>query len=29
MALMTYRQALHDTLREVLLRDEDVLLFGE
>ena len=29
MALMTYRQALHDTLREVLLRDEDVLLIGE
>jgi pyruvate dehydrogenase E1 component beta subunit len=26
---MTYRQALHDTLREELLRDPDVLLMGE
>jgi len=26
---MTYRQALHDTLREELLRDEDVYLMGE
>ena len=29
MAQMTYRQALHDTLREELLRDEDVFLLGE
>ena len=29
MAEMTYRQALHDTLREELLRDPDVLLMGE
>ena len=29
MAVMTYRQALHDTLREELLRDENVLLMGE
>ena len=29
MAVMTYRQALHDTLREELLRDEDVYLVGE
>lgn len=29
MPQMTYRQALHDTLREELLRDEDVLLMGE
>jgi pyruvate dehydrogenase E1 component beta subunit len=28
-AVMTYRQALHDTLREELLRDEDVYLLGE
>jgi pyruvate dehydrogenase E1 component subunit beta len=28
-AVMTYRQALHDTLREELLRDPDVLLMGE
>jgi len=28
-AVMTYRQALHDTLREELLRDEDVYLMGE
>jgi pyruvate dehydrogenase E1 component beta subunit len=28
-ATMTYRQALHDTLREELLRDEDVFLMGE
>ena len=29
MALITYRQALHDTLREEMLRDENVLLMGE
>jgi pyruvate dehydrogenase E1 component beta subunit len=29
MAQMTYRQALHDTLREELLRDENVFLLGE
>jgi pyruvate dehydrogenase E1 component beta subunit len=29
MAQMTYRQALHDTLREELLRDENVFLIGE
>jgi pyruvate dehydrogenase E1 component beta subunit len=29
MAQITYRQALHDTLREELLRDEDVFLIGE
>ncbi len=29
MAEITYRQALHDTLREELLRDEDVFLMGE
>src|SRR5205814_6229809 len=29
MAMMTYRQALHDTLRAELLRDQDVLLLGE
>ncbi|MFC7344469.1 alpha-ketoacid dehydrogenase subunit beta [Saccharopolyspora griseoalba] len=29
MAVITYRQALHDTLREEMLRDEDVLLIGE
>jgi pyruvate dehydrogenase E1 component beta subunit len=29
MAEITYRQALHDTLREELLRDENVLLMGE
>ena len=29
MAVMTYRQALHDTLREELLRDDDVFLMGE
>src|SRR2546429_6833922 len=29
MAQITYRQALHDTLREELLRDEDVFLMGE
>ena len=29
MAVMTYRQALHDTLREELLRDEDIYLMGE
>lgn len=25
---MTYRQALHDTLRNEMLRDKDVLLLG-
>ena len=29
MAEITYRQALHDTLREELLRDENVFLLGE
>src|SRR5947209_18721617 len=29
MAEMTYRQALHDTLREELQRDENVFLLGE
>jgi len=29
MAQITYRQALHDTLREALLRDENVFLMGE
>lgn len=29
MSIMTYRQALHDTLRAEMLRDEDVLLLGE
>jgi pyruvate dehydrogenase E1 component beta subunit len=29
MAQITYRQALHDTLREELLRDENVFLIGE
>jgi pyruvate dehydrogenase E1 component beta subunit len=29
MVQMTYRQALHDTLREELLRDENVFLLGE
>jgi pyruvate dehydrogenase E1 component beta subunit len=29
MADITYRQALHDTLREELLRDENVFLLGE
>ena len=29
MAVMTYRQALHDTLREELLRDDNVYLMGE
>ena len=29
MALITYRQALHDTLREELRRDENVFLMGE
>jgi pyruvate dehydrogenase E1 component beta subunit len=29
MAVMTYRQALHDTLRDELLRDENVFLMGE
>ena len=29
MAEITYRQALHDTLRDALARDEDVFLLGE
>lgn len=29
MTIMTYRQALHDTLRAEMLRDDDVLLLGE
>ncbi|MER7015885.1 alpha-ketoacid dehydrogenase subunit beta [Saccharopolyspora sp. NPDC000359] len=29
MAVISYRQALHDTLREEMLRDEDVFLIGE
>ena len=29
MAVISYRQALHDTLRAELLRDENVLLLGE
>ncbi len=29
MAEITFRQALHDTLREELLRDENVFLIGE
>ena len=29
MAVITYRQALHDTLREEMHRDEDVFLIGE
>src|SRR5205814_10262541 len=29
MAMMTYRQALHDTLRAELRRDDNVLLMGE
>ncbi len=29
MSIMTYRQALHDTLRAEMLRDENVLLIGE
>jgi pyruvate dehydrogenase E1 component beta subunit len=29
MAALTYRQALHDTLRDELLRDESVVLLGE
>src|SRR3954468_12009856 len=29
MAVITYRQALHDTLRDEMLRDENVLLMGE
>jgi len=29
MTEMTYRQALHDTLRDELLRDENVMLMGE
>ncbi|SEC13627.1 pyruvate dehydrogenase E1 component beta subunit [Paramicrobacterium humi] len=29
MSIMTYRQALHDTLRQEMLRDENVFLMGE
>ena len=29
MAVVTYRQALHDTLRDEMLRDENVFLMGE
>jgi len=29
MAEITYRQALHDALRDELLRDENVFLLGE
>ena len=29
MTIMTYRQALHDTLRAEMVRDDDVLLLGE
>jgi pyruvate dehydrogenase E1 component beta subunit len=29
MSIMTYRQALHDTLRSEMLRDKNVLLIGE
>ena len=29
MAVMTFRQALHDTLRDEMLRDENVVLMGE
>lgn len=29
MSIMTYRQALHDTLRSEMLRDENVMLIGE
>ena len=29
MAVMTFRQALHDTLRDEMLRDENVFLMGE
>ena len=29
MTLMTYRQALHDTLRAEMLRDENVFILGE
>ncbi len=29
MSIMTYRQALHDTLRSEMMRDENVLLIGE
>ncbi|MGH3378916.1 MAG: alpha-ketoacid dehydrogenase subunit beta, partial [Actinoallomurus sp.] len=29
MTIMTYRQALHDTLRAEMLRDDDVFLMGE
>jgi len=29
MSIKTYRQALHDTLRGEMLRDDSVLLMGE
>ena len=29
MTIMTYRQALHDTLRAEMLRDDSVFLLGE
>src|ERR687885_544987 len=29
MAIVTFRQALHDTLRDEMLRDENVILMGE
>ena len=29
MTIMTYRQALHDTLRAEMLRDDSVFLMGE
>jgi pyruvate dehydrogenase E1 component beta subunit len=29
MAVITFRQALHDTLRDEMLRDENVVLLGE
>ncbi|HWG02690.1 MAG TPA: alpha-ketoacid dehydrogenase subunit beta, partial [Trebonia sp.] len=29
MTIMTYRQALHDTLRAEMLRDDNVFLMGE
>ena len=29
MAVITFRQALHDTLRDEMLRDENVVLMGE
>ena len=29
MSVISYREALHDTLRDEMLRDENVLLIGE